>query len=76
MRSEQNIDSDSVYAYALLMHATSAIVCLAGRVPLDPLLAELLGGGECVFGSALEFPSQEAIKDIAAKIVASVTQQK
>ena len=58
------------------LHATSAIVCAAGRVPLDPLLMELLEGGECEFSSAMAFPSQEAIKDIAAKIVASVTQQK
>ena len=58
------------------LHATAAIVCAAGRVPLDPLLTELLEGGEYEFSSALEFPSQEAIKDIAAKIVASVTQQK
>ena len=58
------------------LHGTSAIVCAAGRVPLDLLLTELLEGGECEFNSAVAFPSQEAIKDIAAKIVASVTQQK
>ena len=58
------------------MHATPILVCLVGCVPLDPLLTELLEGGGNVFGSALELPSQQAVKDIAAKIVASVTQQK
>lgn len=55
---------------------TSILVCVVGRVPLDPLLTELLEGGGDVFGGALEFPSQQAVKDIAAKIVVSVTQQK
>lgn len=51
-------------------------MCVVGRVPLDPLLTELLEGGGDVFGDALEFPSQQAVKDIAAKIVVSVTRQK
>ena len=58
------------------MRATSTVVCTAGRIPLNPLLTESLEGGGDVLSSALDFPSQQSIKDIAAKIIVSVTQAK
>ena len=69
------IDADFTYIYSpctSFMRATSTFVCTAGRVPLDPLLTESLEGGGDVLSSALDFPSQHAINDIAVKIIASV----
>ena len=73
------IDADFTYIYSLctsFMSSTSTFVCTTGRVPLDPLLTESLEGGGDMLSSALDFPSQQAINDIAVKIIASVTQQK